>query len=191
MRILVIDDNAANLASARQTLKDHEVVTAQTVEEAWEHLKETWDVVLSDLWMPLPPARKSESYPRDPPSFLGCLYSGDPALPGRMQPVGTAIALVALARGAKAVGILTDSDHHNDPYVRLLDPLQGYEATCKYIHKMEARDACREDIVLLGDEVVAITGGESPQYVCSKGKGNCRFVKDWNKLLDEIEVKMG
>ncbi len=129
MRILVIDDQPRNIASARETLKGHEVITIDTIAEAFRVLKEGRvhgvDAVLTDLFMPLG-------------GFQGAMSSpeSDPSLP---LPAGLAFALRTVNLGIRTV-ILSDSDHHRDWICSLLDLIRTPDPSNK-VTFVEARFA--------------------------------------------------
>lgn len=115
MRILVIDDNDANLAAAKAQLGiKHSVTVANSYEEGQQLLwkKHQFDVVLVDLLMPgkLGACRRSEeSY-------------------GKEMPIGIFLALLAAKHGAQYVGVLTDSDHHAHPASACFDAFNAVNA---------------------------------------------------------------
>lgn len=108
MRILVIDDQKRNLASAIETLPGHEVTTAGTIEEAYRILRETtsFDAVCTDLFLPLG-------------NFKGAMgrYATEPK---NELPAGLVFAIKASNRGIRTV-LCTDADHHQDWICTLLD----------------------------------------------------------------------
>lgn len=132
MNILVIDDTAAHLSTAQQTLKarGHIVTTCSDYDQALRMLEEQfvdsdgsacpawkdgarklpyfWDAVLCDLLMP---AGKDKQGGR-----------GDQYV-GQEMPVGWSLALLAAKRGAKYVAVATDVDHHSHPASAMLDRL--------------------------------------------------------------------
>ncbi len=112
MRILVIDDNATNLAAAAAQLKGHELTAARSYDEGRELIrgkynKETYqydqpgqyDAVLVDLLMPA--SKEAQG--------AGMKFAG------QEMPVGIFLALLAAKKGAKYAAVFTDSDHHSHP----------------------------------------------------------------------------
>ncbi|MFA5186189.1 MAG: response regulator [Patescibacteria group bacterium] len=123
MKILVIDDTAANLEAAKSQLAGHEVVTVGSFDEAFKlvcHYDSGWqkenvvdfDAVLIDLMMP---AGKKSQGPR------GMRFVGEE------MPLGIFLALQALRSGVKRVGLLTDTNHHDHPASAALDHLGRME----------------------------------------------------------------
>lgn len=141
MRILVADDMPANLESARQTLAGHDLTLCGTVEEACHALgfrapsapatvTEPFDAVLTDLWMPMPLPERSK--------LLGVHFSKRDT--GGLAPVGLIFALRAVNQGTRFVAILTDSDHHTDPLVTVMDLIDGQRrGSASVVGKFEAR----------------------------------------------------
>ncbi len=116
MRILVIDDNQANLDSALATLNGHELVTEGDAEKAHDMIaNEKWDAVLTDLWMPTPQGTIAFGVGLADPSRME-----DDGIKNTM-PIGRVFSLMAITRGVKYVGVLTDTNHHNDRLTAALD----------------------------------------------------------------------
>lgn len=120
MKILVIDDTAANLDAAMSQLRDHEVVTVSSYDEAFKlvcHFDYNWakenkvdfDVVLIDLMMPAGRIRQGKNGMR----FVG-----------QEMPLGIFLALQAIRSGVKYVALLTDINHHDHPASAALDHLE-------------------------------------------------------------------
>ncbi|MFA6042866.1 MAG: response regulator [Patescibacteria group bacterium] len=110
MKVLVIDDQKRNIASA-QKLEEHghDVVAVSTVQEAEELLTKclgNFDAVLTDLHMPVG-------------QFTGAMARSIPA-PKEEIPVGLVFAITAANFGIRTV-ICTDSNHHRDWICTLLD----------------------------------------------------------------------
>jgi CheY-like chemotaxis protein len=130
MKILVIDDSHLHQASAQQTLQGHDFVIAKTHDEARTLLDgdrdrsiapQSFDVVLSDLLMP---AGKKTQGPK------GERYVG------QEMPVGFALALLAVVRGAKYVAVVTDTGHHDHPASAMLDP---FASECPHKYDSEGK----------------------------------------------------
>lgn len=91
LKILVIDDDPGNIRSAKELLAEHQLMVAESCEEALAVLKDnTFDVVLSDLRLPMGP-RKIE------------LFS-----------YGIILMIEAAKRGTKRIVVYTDVEHHPD-----------------------------------------------------------------------------
>jgi CheY-like chemotaxis protein len=138
MRILVVDDLSTNLNSARETLVGHDLVFCTTVQEAFVALgfdteggynceASPFDAVLTDLWLPLRVQDVGAT------RYVNRSEEGQ----GSLKPVGLVIAARALNRGVPHIAILTDSDHHQDPLVALMDSL--WPSSENRIRKYEKR----------------------------------------------------
>ncbi len=115
MRILVIDDIQNNLVSAILTLDGHELVTEGDAEKAHSLIRnEKWDAVLTDLWMPTPQGQSAFGVGLDPSRMQ------DDSIKDTM-PIGLVFALMAVTRGVKYVGVLTETNHHTDRLTAALD----------------------------------------------------------------------
>ena len=113
MKILVIDDKAANIESAISTLIGHDVDTANSYQEGLKKIgiekeggilqfgKCVYDVVFTDMNMPV----DTES------------YKGD----GKEELAGWSLALLATRQGAKRVVVVSDANHHHDAGSAMMD----------------------------------------------------------------------
>jgi CheY-like chemotaxis protein len=132
MKILVIDDNQKNLETAVDQLgKEHELVTVSSYEEAegylasnlshvyacdrWDNvkwdkdnkaIKQSFDVILTDLFMP---ANKRG---------ISSNYNGADEIP-----YGLVIAMTARRLGIP-VAIVTNANHHSHPLLWAMDMLR-------------------------------------------------------------------
>ncbi len=143
-KVLVIDDQPCNVASAHLTLKGFDYKVVDTIKAAYEILGtgEKFDVVLTDLWLPRG-------------GFTGAMAGGDTA--ETPIPAGLVFALRAANDGMKVV-ICTDSDHHRDRLCSLLDLIKGgILGKEKSVYYVEARECPVEgtwengEIVLCND----------------------------------------
>lgn len=221
MRVLVIDDTAINLASAKQTLQGHEVVTCGTYDsavkliernaeysaveqeckrrgiqypeqgaghDAYKQYREAhdrvteelrpapFDAVLVDLLMPAG---------RDAQGNTGAKYVGT------LMPVGYPLALMAALHGAKYVGVMTATNHHDHPASATFDHLGGYDAGRGEDKKppftingarvafSHLRSCLVEDTTCT--RCSGVKGAEKCYYCDDTGLGSG---KDWGKLLD-------
>jgi CheY-like chemotaxis protein len=109
MKIIVIDDTLVHRMAAQQTLDGHDLTVASSYDEAVKLLdRERYEVVLTDLLMP---AGRDAQGPRGAP-FVG-----------QLMPVGFALALHAVLRGAKYVAVVSATNHHDHPASAMLDRL--------------------------------------------------------------------
>jgi hypothetical protein len=76
------------------------------------------------------------------------------------MPYGPVVALHALAKGVKKVGILTSGNHHADPFVFAFDALPGFSA---------------------GDTKVVCSNNMQGQL-----QAGGAWVKNWARLLAEV-----
>lgn len=126
MKILIIEDSARNVTAAREQLASHDLTVVETANKALELLgagyartgKCDFDVVLTDLLMPSPSYGLSGEAKHE---YAGEWYGVNPPKPALEIPVGVFFALMAAKNGAKRVGVLTDSGHHDHPASALLD----------------------------------------------------------------------
>ncbi len=104
--ILVIDDTPKHIANAKKTLAGHHLTTVTTYEDSMETLaKQKFDVVLTDLHLPM------SSKTLVPDSFKL----------GELVPYGVLLMIEAARQGAKHVAVVTDLNHHTDPFSAAFD----------------------------------------------------------------------
>lgn len=105
LSILVIDDTPKHIASAKSGLAGHKLVVATGYKEAMNILgKDKFDVVLTDLHLPM----SSETL-------------GDAFKLGELVPYGILLMIEASRNGAKFVAVVTDLNHHADPFSAAFD----------------------------------------------------------------------
>jgi CheY-like chemotaxis protein len=185
MRVLVIDDTAYNQASARATLQGHEVTVATGAEEGYKLIWQNWDVILTDLWMPVTKGEASDVISDDGSvvsKLFGTLYHPEKDRPVDEIPAGLVFALRALLQGVKYVAIVTDSTHHDDRLVALLD-LVNMRSGVRAL-SFEARDGAETYInpatghsLRWGKELWDLSPDEREGY---------RPVKNWGHTLETL-----
>lgn len=124
MRVLVIDDNSLHQQSARQTLKEHELLVATSYEEGFQLLTPffdgyvakgekgmVFDAVLSDLLMPAPGTMLSPDAKREHED--------------KEQPLGWALVLRAVLNGARFAAVVSQTNHHDHPAAFALDAIDN------------------------------------------------------------------
>ena len=105
LRILVIDDTAKHIVSAKSGLAGHKLTTVTGYEEAMKTLvNEKFDVVLTDLHLPMSSKTMGEAFKL-----------------GELVPYGILLMVEAAHRGAKYVAVVTDLNHHADPFSAAFD----------------------------------------------------------------------
>lgn len=114
--ILVVDDNAENRERAREQLVstplpyNYELRIVGSYADAMHFIwEEDWDVVLTDLYLPVSTFHKA--------------LSVEGMQVGQLVPYGFLIALEAAQRGAH-VGVVTDANHHKDCLSAAFDDLR-------------------------------------------------------------------
>lgn len=174
LNILICEDKAENIQAAREQLAGHNISTASTLIEAMMVLgnktledipsyggsfleanlpipqyKGGIDVVLTDMYMP--------------GGHVKGLYSFD----GQLAPVGVMIALRAASLGVKWVGLMSDSNHHNDAMTCGIDMLNG-----TWFSTERPLTINHSKVVFTTAKMVGVSGGG--------------YVKDWRMLLDGL-----
>jgi CheY-like chemotaxis protein len=166
-KILVCEDNEANIEAAKTQLAEHDVFVARTLTEAMGFLgnqaaedvpyyakgiavKGDIDVLLTDMHM------SGGSIP--------CLYELGPETAG----VGVLIALRAAVVGIRHVGLMSDANHHQDAMTAGIDMVSGTWFTT-------------ERSLRVNDSVVVITMAEMVFDNLQR-----EYVKNWHLLLEGL-----
>ncbi len=128
MKIIVIDDLEINRQSATTLVEaGHEVVVIGDAEEGVRYLDyhDRPDMVLTDLWMPAPDmlVRRERSVGSDghegvQMNSVWYTRKHDRYFTPEI-PIGLIVAIIAKNIGVQWIGILTDTDHHQDQMVTL------------------------------------------------------------------------
>jgi CheY-like chemotaxis protein len=109
--ILVVDDTEAHRDSAYELLGAHRLTVCKGYEEAMEALATSnFEIVLTDLHMP-----------------MSSNTMGDKFRLGELVPYGILIALEAARRRSSYVAVVTDINHHNDPFSAAFDHFSRFE----------------------------------------------------------------
>jgi CheY-like chemotaxis protein len=121
--ILVIDDTPKHIVSAKKCLAGHRLTTVTGYQAAMDALsKEKFDVVLTDLHLP-----------------MSSKTMGDKFQLGVLVPYGILLMIEAARQGARRVAVVTDLNHHDDPFSAAFDhysrfPISIEGATVRMLH---------------------------------------------------------
>lgn len=133
-RILVIDDTAKHQASAKSGLAGHRLTVVTGYEQAMSILsKEKFDVVLTDLHLPM----SSTTLSNEAFKF------------GELVPYGILLMIEAARQGAKFVAVVTDLNHHSDPFSAAFDHYSRHPVTIDgakvvMMHALMTRDGAKD-----------------------------------------------
>lgn len=133
LRILVIDDTPKHIASAKLGLAGHHLTTVMGYEDAMEILaREKFDAVLTDLHLP-----------------MSSKTLGDRFKLGELVNYGMLLMVEAARQGAKFVAIVTDLNHHDDPFSAAFDhfsqfPVQIENAKVLMMHAPMNGDGAKD-----------------------------------------------
>ena len=120
-KILVVDDTLIHQVSAAKQITGCDLMIARGYDEAMTMLLEyQYDIVLTDLEMPTS-SKISE-----------------PVL-GELIPYGFLLYTEAAKRGAKHIAVVTDLNHHTDPFANAFDyfchePIKVEDAIVRFMH---------------------------------------------------------
>lgn len=105
LRILVIDDTPKHIESAKSGLAGHRLTAVTGYQDAMSVLgSEKFDVVLTDLHLPMSSQTMGEKFRL-----------------GELVPYGVLLMVEAARQGAKHVAVVTDLNHHDDPFSAAFD----------------------------------------------------------------------
>jgi CheY-like chemotaxis protein len=167
MRILLVEDTQIQIDAASEQLKGHELTIVTGFDQArkelglgffngahttykYEDQPLPFDVLLTDVMLP-----------KGGDECMGQVGAELARSQGPM-PYGPIIALHAIQRGIKRVGILSLGNHHRDPFVFALDSLEGFQAG-------DIKVVCSNDFVAHYED-----------------DENFTPIKDWTKLLRQV-----
>jgi len=135
LRILVIDDEEANIRSAKETLKGCDLTVFGSIKEAddglsYNRVRGKFDLALVDLFMPIGDYRGAVS-----PNLVSEEDSS------RVIPAGLVFALMLACSGTRTV-IYSDISHHRDRIASLLGglPFGGLVSVQRAIHLHHNRE---------------------------------------------------
>lgn len=113
MGVLLVDDREENRAMAKELLAGYDLTLCSSYGQAMRELETgAFDAVLSDLYMPVSKYHRAMSFR---PEHLGKQY-----------PYGMMVVLEAARRGISAA-VVTDANHHTDPFSAAFDGMGSHE----------------------------------------------------------------
>lgn len=201
MKILIIDDSAWNVASAKQTLDGHDITVINTVKNAYTlimgyseynggpdiHMKD-FDALLTDLYLPVgnyegqmyTPAKVRVNEINAPEGFV---EQTEQVARGQI-PAGLVFALAAMNAGVRTV-ICTDTDHHRDWICSLMDLITHTKRPegQRKIAFVEARMVHLKAIWDEGTQTIVPAEIRGEEY--DKRIWNGRFIKDWKRAMEK------
>ncbi len=103
------------------------------------------------------------------------------------MPYGAYITFLAIEKGGiKLIGMITQGDHHEDPFVFALDGLKGF-TTDKF--KIIIAKYCMAEV--LTSDYKTSAPGNWEKIVKMRANGQAISVKNWAKLLNDLLDKKG
>jgi len=111
MKVLVLDDNPVHQEAAKSQFSGCKLAVASSYEMAEMWIKNCqFDAVLLDLMIPAPGRTMGKK---------GMAFAG------QEMPIGIFLVLLALKQGARKIGLLTDTNHHDHPASACVDVFQS------------------------------------------------------------------
>ncbi len=164
MKILVFDDNELHRSAAVSMLgKDHELTVVGTYKEAEEAVESgRWDAVLTDL---MTKPSDSLAMPTNHPDLI--------SVKDTEMPLGNFIVLIAMTRGIKKIGLMTDTNHHKHPASAALDPLLAKKRIGTGI-----MDPCEPKPFVLGDIKLVFANSSSSDNAVFVNPANYECMTD-------------
>ncbi|MDO8483243.1 MAG: response regulator [bacterium] len=180
LNILVVEDKPENIAAAKKMLADHNITIVSGFDDALTALKrngyarkkveapEKFDVVLTDCM-----------FPKGGTACMGPQGEAVVNCQGEM-PYGPMVVFHAIETGVPNIGLTTQGNHHDDPFVFALDSLKGFKSdkvsvvvtnNCECCIRKTGERAERGDITWDAWDALVKSG-------------EVLIVKDWELLLD-------
>lgn len=184
MKILVFDDTRKHRDAAWILLKGHELTVVGTYDEAEDLLMRSpnFDVVMTDLMVPA----SSHEQGAEGWHFVG-----------QEMPLGSIIALLALAEGVKKVAVVTDTNHHHHPASAALDCFNrvGGSGDVRIFCTNNALVPIDEQTMEAVDKNYPFSSEGQEKYPARADhtRKGLFWAKDWKKVLDALlsEVEDG
>jgi|GEM_PF-1376925 len=181
LNILIVEDKSENIAAAKRFLAGHDLTIVSGFDDALTALKrngyhrrkveapDKFDAVLTDCMFP-----KGGTACMGPKGEAVVNCQGD-------MPYGPMIVLHAIEAGVPLVGLITQGNHHDDPFVFALDSLKGFKGqkTSVAITNSLNRLVYTES----GEPVDTLSEDYKDHWKAQK-QGRVCWVKDWGRLLE-------
>jgi CheY-like chemotaxis protein len=180
LNILIVEDKPKNIAAAQRQLEGHNLVIVSGFDDALTALKrngyarrtvespDTFDAVLTDCM-----------YPKGGTACMGPKGAAVVNCQGEM-PYGPMIVLHAIECGIPFIGLITQGNHHDDPFVFALDRLTGFKGQNTAVAITNSLDCL---VYTDSGERVDPNSPDYKDHWKAAEAGKVRWVKDWNRLL--------
>lgn len=181
LNILIVEDKPENIEAAKKLLAEHKLTIVNGFDDALTALKrngysdrkveapEKFDAVLTDCMFP-----KGGTSCMSPKGQAVVNCQGD-------MPYGPMVVLHAIEAGVPYVGLISQGNHHDDPFVFALDRLLGFrgQTTSVAITNNLSRLVYTES----GEPVDPNSEEYARPWDLEKA-GKVKWVKDWSRLLE-------
>ena len=181
LNVLIVEDKPENITAAKHLLAEHNLTVVSGFDDALTALKrngyarhkveapEQFDVVLTDCM-----------FPKGGTACMGPAGEALAHIQGEM-PYGPMVVLHAIEAGVPHIGLITQGNHHEDPFVFALDSLHGFKSAKVSV---VVTNAC--STTLHKDTLKEVTwdrpNGE--KFYALEKEGKLLEVKNWKLLLD-------
>ena len=185
LNILVVEDKPENIEAAKLLLAGHNVTVVSGFDQAmgalnrgiggtgYDHGKRgqiPFDVVLTDCM-----------FPKGGMACMGPKGQATVNCQGEM-PYGPMVVFHAIEAGVPNIGLITQGNHHDDPYVFAFDTLRGWKSE-KTSMVITSNLDC---LVYTKDGQLVDTASEDyKNHWKAQEEGRVRWVKDWGRLLNK------
>jgi CheY-like chemotaxis protein len=186
LSILVIEDKPENIEAARLSLADHNVTIVSGFDKAMGALNRGLNGTGYDC-------KKSGQVPFDvvltdcmfPKGGMACMGSKGQAVvncQGEM-PYGPMVVFHAIEAGVPNIGLITQGNHHDDPFVFAFDTLRGWKSGKVSVVITSNLDCL---VYTKDGQLVDTASDVYANHSKEKEEGRVRWVKDWRCLLNTI-----
>ena len=185
LNILIVEDKPENIEAAKVLLAGHNVTVVSGFDQAmgalnrglngtgYDHEKRgqiPFDVVLTDCM-----------FPKGGMACMGPIGQATVNCQGEM-PYGPMVVFHAIEAGVPNIGLITQGNHHDDPYIFAFDALRGWKSEKVSVVITNNLDR----LVYTKDGQPVDTASEDyKNHWEAQEEGRVHWVKDWGRLLNK------
>jgi CheY-like chemotaxis protein len=186
LNILIVEDKPENIAAAKRFLVDHSVTVVSGFDQAMGALNRglngtsynhdnrgqiLFDVVLTDCM-----------FPKGGMACMGPKGQAAVNCQGEM-PYGPMVVFHAIEAGVPNIGLITQGNHHDDPFVFAFDTLKGWKSEKVSVAVTSSLDRL---VYVKDGEPVDPASDDYKDHWKAVDEGRVCWVKDWSRLLERV-----
>lgn len=186
LNILIVEDKLENIAAAQVFLAGHDITVVSGFDQVMGALNRglngtsyngekrdqiLFDVVLTDCM-----------FPKGGMACMGPKGQATVNCQGEM-PYGPMVVFHAIEAGVPNIGLITQGNHHDDPYVFAFDTLRGWKSEKTSVVITNNLDCL---VYTKDGQPVDISSDDYKDHWRAQDEGRVRWVKDWAGLLNKV-----